>query len=204
MKRLHPIDDGSIHHIYTKSIYKFRIFTCQAEFMRMQRMLFYYQFSGHTQPFSQFINRFDVQSKGFYETIHLLSGGWTKLVEIYAWCLIGSHVHILCKQLKPDGITIFIGKTLNAYSRYFNLRHNRKGPLWEHRFGNNPVEDLAHFQTTVEYIHNNPIKHKLVARLEHWKFSSIHEYAQTSPDKERLVNIVAKDLHNPGGWGGNY
>ena len=61
-------------------------------------------------------------------------------VEIIAYCIMPTHFHLVVKQLKEDGISFFIQQILNSYSRYFNIKTKRKGPLWEGRFQNVIIE----------------------------------------------------------------
>jgi len=87
-----------------------------------------------------------------------------------------THVHLILKQLTSDGISDFIGKVLNSYSKYFNTKHKRKGPLWEERFKNILVitdEQLLHL---TRYLHLNPATALIVEKPEDWPYSSYCEY----------------------------
>jgi putative transposase len=96
----------------------------------------------------------------------------TPLVNIVAYCLMPTHVHFILQQLADKGIETFIRRVSNAYSKYFNLRHNRRGPLWENRFGNRLILDEAGLNQRIAYVHYNPVKEKLVKTTEEWKYSS--------------------------------
>jgi len=52
----------------------------------------------------------------------------------------------------------------------------REGNLWQRRYIDHCLRDERDFANHVEYIHNNPVKHGLVARPTDWAFSSIHRY----------------------------
>ena len=41
------------------------------------------------------------------------------------------------------------------------------------------MRSAGHFFATLNYIHNNPVKHGYVARWAAWPFSSFHWYLQT-------------------------
>jgi len=97
--------------------------------------------------------------------------GKKTLINIFAYCLMPTHIHFLLKQSEPKGIEIFMGRLLNAYTRYFNLRHNRHGPLWEHRFGNKIITDDQHFSTAKNYIYNNPVEAGLVNAPQQWQYT---------------------------------
>jgi putative transposase len=73
-----------------------------------------------------------------------------------------THIHLVLRQLKDGGISKFMSNILNSYSRYFNIKHNRKGPLWEGRFRKVLVgsdEQLLHL---TRYVHLNPVTACLV------------------------------------------
>ena len=65
---------------------------------------------------------------------------------------------------------------LNSYSRYFNLKHRRKGPLWEGRFKRILVRNDEQLLHLTRYIHLNPTTSYLVNRPEEWNWSSFKEY----------------------------
>lgn len=57
------------------------------------------------------------------------------------------------------------------------------------------------FWTRFNYIHYNPVKHGYVERMEDWRFSSHHQYAESDTDwlKDKLqefpvVNLFEDDL----------
>ena len=111
-----------------------------------------------------------------------------KLIQIVAYCIMPTHLHLVLKQLKENGITKFIGNILNSYSRYFNTRHKRKGPLWVGPFKNVHVttdEQLLHL---TRYVHLNPVTASLVRTADQWQTSSFHEYISETTTKHRLCN----------------
>jgi putative transposase len=169
MRRMYPISDCAYHHIYSKSIYKFTIFTCDEEYRRFLTLLEYYQFDGLPR-YTHFIKQHQVRTLGFNEAFCQQSQNKAKLVQLLSYCLMPTHIHLICQQTYPDGITTFVRRALNAYSRYFNLRHNRRGPLWECRFGNTPIESDEHMQTVLNYLQDNPVKAKLVEKPSQWPY----------------------------------
>jgi len=118
-----------------------------------------------------------------------------KLVEIIAYCLMPTHFHLILKQLKENGISIFMNHILNSYTRYFNVKHGRKGPLWEARFKSVLVESDEYLIHLTRYIHLNPATAMLVNKPENWKFSSYEEYVLPKNENnicnyDELLDIV--------------
>ncbi|MGA7523894.1 MAG: hypothetical protein WBW84_15690 [Acidobacteriaceae bacterium] len=59
------------------------------------------------------------------------------------------------------------------------LRHpNGELMLWQRRFWEHTIRDERDFERHVDYIHFNPVKHRLVARVRDWPHSSFHRYVR--------------------------
>ena len=95
--------------------------------------------------------------------------------EIYAYCLMGNHVHLLMKEGNEE-----IGNTMRrigvSYVYWYNWQYSRKGHLFQDRFKSEPVEDDAYFLTALRYIHQNPVKAGLTEDVETYRWSSYKEY----------------------------
>jgi len=77
--------------------------------------------------------------------------------QIYAYCLMSNHVHLLIKE--GDVPISEIMKKLNtSYVYWFNRKYNRVGHLFQDRFMSEPVEDDRYLLTLIRYIHQNPVK----------------------------------------------
>ena len=109
-----------------------------------------------------------------------------KLVEIIAFCIMPTHLHFILKQLKENGISTFMSNILNSYTRYFNTKYNRKGPLWEGRFKNALVKTDEQLLHLTRYIHLNPVTVYLVNKPEEWPASSFQEYMLKVNDNDKI------------------
>lgn len=175
--------EGGIYHIFTKSIAGFEIFKKTADYERMRGLLKYYQVENLPLKFSVFMELNDKES---YYQKHF--SGKEKLVEIITYCLMPTHLHLVLKQLKANGISTFIGNVLNGYTRYFNVKYGRKGPLWESRFKNVAVSTDEQLLHLTRYLHLNPATAGLVEEPEDWKFSSFREYVGKTQKEENLCD----------------
>ncbi|MDI9476091.1 MAG: transposase [Natronincolaceae bacterium] len=99
--------------------------------------------------------------------------------ELYAYCLMGNHLHLLIKEGNEK-----IGNTMRrigvSYAYWHNRQYDRNGHLFQGRFKSEPVEDDTYFLTVLRYIHQNPLKAGLVSDIEDYKWSSYNEYYKTS------------------------
>jgi putative transposase len=99
-----------------------------------------------------------------------------RTVQIIAYCLMLTHVHLVLKELNDGGISEFMSKVKNGYAKFFNARHNRKGPLWEGPFARVLVENDDQLIHVTRYIHLNPVTAYYVDDPAKWEYSSFNEY----------------------------
>ena len=99
--------------------------------------------------------------------------------RLYAYCLMGNHVHLLI-QVQEDNLETIFKKIGSKYVYYYNVKYQRVGHLFQDRFKSEPVENDAYFLTVLRYIHQNPVKAKLCAKVEDYSFSSFAEYLYKS------------------------
>lgn len=177
--RKDPFVVGEMYHVFTKSIADYVIFNVQGEYQHMQDLMLYY-LAVNPQVRYSWIPRFE-QEKQKWQASTFHQG--PRLVQVVAFVLMPTHIHFLLKQLFNDGISIYMGRILNSYTRYFNLRHKRKGPLWEGRFKGLLVKTDEQALHLTRYLHLNPTTAGLVARPEDWKYSSFKEYIYGSIDQ---------------------
>ena len=94
---------------------------------------------------------------------------------IYAWCLMGNHVHLLIKEGNED-ISITMKRIGISYAKYYNWRYMTTGHLFQDRFKSENVETISYLLTVVRYIHQNPVKAGIVNHADEWKWSSCRGY----------------------------
>jgi len=203
MKRKVPLVTGEIYHVISKSIANFVIFNNDNEFLRMRNLFKYYQLKNPPYKFNYFVKtKLKENEEDFdnYFSLHLFNK--EKLVQIIAYCIMPTHLHLILKQLREEGISIFIGNVLNSYSRYFNTKHKRRGPLWEGKFKNILVKTDEQLHHLTRYIHLNPTSARLVNKPEEWLYSSYLEYLGKGKEINRicyyedLIDISASSYRN--------
>jgi len=169
--------NGQIYHIFTKSIAGFKVFNNDPDFLRIIELICYYQVEKPLVRFSRSAYA-DLPPTRWTECPprRWHDRGDEKLVEIIAYCIMPTHVHLILKQLKEKGISNYMSKLLNSYTRYFNTKYKRKGPLWEGRFKNVLVDNDEQLLHLTRYIHLNPVTAYLVNKPEEWPASSYKEY----------------------------
>jgi len=180
-----PLVNGEMYHIFTKSIAGFKIFNSPSDFRRMLNTLIFYSYEKTPCKLSLFLKRQDITNSK-----PALEFGSQKIVEIIAYCIMPTHIHLILKQLKDEGISKYINLILKSYSKYFNEKHARKGPLWESRFKNVLVETEEQFLHLTRYIHLNPSTAYLVDKPDNWEFSSYKEYLRKTENNATVCNFL--------------
>lgn len=84
--------------------------------------------------------------------------GDENLISIGAYCCMPNHFHILIKQEKDDGISVFIQKISTAYAMYYNKKYKRTGSLFEGKFKSKYAGEDRYLKYLFSYIHLNPLK----------------------------------------------
>lgn len=114
--------------------------------------------------------------------------------RLYAYCLMGNHVHILLKVEEESLETIF-KKIGGRYVYYYNVKYRRVGHLFQDRFKSEPVEDNNYLLTVLRYIHQNPLKAKLCSKIADYPYSSYAEYLNDSStlDKDFILSILPRN-----------
>ena len=111
---------------------------------------------------------------------------------LFAWCLMGNHVHLLIKC--PIGTLSNLMRVLNSsYSMYFNKRHDRVGHLMQGRFKSEPIETDEYFLTALRYIHRNPEKARMSLTIDH-PWSSYAEYLRGNSSPSIADTALALEL----------
>lgn len=164
-----------IYHVYNKSIADFVIFNNDCEFSRMLLTIRYYQPHKQAVNLSRYIEREECR-KAKNILANPVPSAKEKLVYIIAYCLMPTHLHLILQETQNKGIQIFISTILNSYTRYFNIKHNRKGPLWEGKYKKVPVETDGQLLHLTRYVHLNPVTAYIVNKPEEWPYSSYKEY----------------------------
>ena len=166
---------GEIYHIYNRSVVGSELFKDKRCYGRFLDCIRYYQLKFPPQRLSYFLR----QKKDLSAAIKQKA----KLADVLCYCLMPTHFHLIVKQLEDKGIAIYINRLLNSYSRYYNTKYQRKGPLWEGRFRRIRISTEEQLLHLTRYIHLNPATSYIVEKPETFIYSSYREYLGLVGDK---------------------
>jgi putative transposase len=108
-------------------------------------------------------------------------------VEIWSYCLMPNHVHLIAVPKTEDGLRRAIGEAHRRYTRRINFREQWRGYLWQGRFSSF-IMDEPYLLAAARYVELNPVRAKLVPRARAWPWSSAK--AHLSGRDDRLVSVA--------------
>lgn len=107
-------------------------------------------------------------------------------VDIYAYCLMDNHIHLLLYASK-DSISHFFQSLESRFVRWYNTKYERSGHLFQERFHSRVVENTDYYLNTLVYIHNNPVKAGCCRYPSEYRWSSYNAFYGA---KNSLVNTI--------------
>lgn len=165
--RIVPFVNEYFYHIYNRGSEKRQIFGSRRDYQRFIKTINYYQFLGPKPKFSHYSE---------FQTFK--PDPTKKIVDIICFCLMPNHFHFLLKQLIDGGITEFVSKVSNSYTKYYNTKYNRVGPLLQGEFKSVLVESGEQLIHLSRYIHLNPRVSLVTKDLDSYDWSSYREYTK--------------------------
>ena len=81
-----------------------------------------------------------------------------KMVEILKWSLLPNHYHLLLYEAIDGGIVKFVKRLGNSYTKYFNIKNDRSGYLFQNKAKMVKIDSQAQQNYIPFYIDLNPLK----------------------------------------------
>jgi putative transposase len=117
-------------------------------------------------------------------------------VQVWAYCLMPNHVHLLLLPAQSDSLCRSLAETHRRYTLNVNVRKDWRGYLWQGRFASYPLDE-RHLHAAVRYIELNPVRAGLCDHPADWPWSSARAHLLGRDDS--LV-AVAPMLSLIGNW----
>ncbi|MGE5545099.1 MAG: transposase [Bacillota bacterium] len=123
-----------------------------------------------------------------YKTYLYLMADWCSKhkVDIWAYCLMPNHVHLIAVPPSKEDLTKAIGEAHRRYTCQVNSREGWKGHLWQGRFYSFPLAE-SHLYAVARYIELNPVRAGLTEVPWHYPWSSAH--AHLTGQDDMLVKV---------------
>ncbi len=166
---------GEIYHVFNRSIARQSIFSQQRDCQRILDVIDFYRFHKPQLKFSQYHRLPLSQREDFTARLRAKN----IMVDIFAFCIMPNHIHLLLRQKIDNGIPMFMSMIQNSYAKYFNTKNKRSGALFQSMFKSVRIENDDQFMHVARYIHLNPLTSFVfqnAGELESYLWSSFMDY----------------------------
>ena len=107
--------------------------------------------------------------------------------RIHGWVVLPDHLHCIMELPPEDAdfatrwrlIKAGVARALPRTEWVSPVRVERgERGIWQSRYWEHLIRDEADFRAHMDYVHINPLKHGLVARVADWPYSTFHRYVR--------------------------
>lgn len=144
----------SYYHVYARGASRKEIFLDDSDYQYFLSM------------FARYLSVEQQRDRTGRSYVHL-----TESLELLAYCLMPNHFHLMFYQIDEGAISAIMRGVMTSYSRYFNHKYDRSGPLFETRYKSSLISSDAYLMHISRYIHLNPRDWRV------WQWSSYGAYA---------------------------
>jgi putative transposase len=125
---------------------------------------------------------FDDEGRNYYLE-SLINYSRKYRMEIWAYCLMNNHVHLLAVPREPDSMANCMGLSSMVYTQYLNRKFKKSGRIWQNRFFSCIVEKNQYLWSVARYIERNPVGAGMVEKAVDYRWSSARTHLYGWSDK---------------------
>jgi putative transposase len=153
MKRFNIAPDEFLH-VYNRGIAKSIIFYNDRDRKRFLFLMLIFQIpetiKNVDRMFKDFVLDPETYIKNFDST-----GLKNRQIELINFCLMENHFHLLVREVEEGGISKYMQRLQNAYTKYINTKYNRSGHLLQGSYKAVLIDSNEQLLYTSSYIHKN-------------------------------------------------
>jgi len=168
---------GGVFHVYNRGIAKSELYHDPKDYQHFLDTLSFYLDQSPALRFSK--ATVDERRKVFSRPAQ------DPLVQVLAYCLMPNHFHLMLREVAEHGVSTFMRRAMNSYTRAYNTRYKRVGTVFQGTFSAVTVESPEQYLHLSRYIHLNPYVARLVDDPATYAWSSYPLYLKDS--SSRLV-----------------
>jgi len=142
--------------------------------------------------------------ENFYFFLNKYSNYMPSVCDTFAYCLMPNHIHFLIRTHPEETLIAHhkykrdfhklvmqeLSNLLNSYAKAYNKLYQRKGALWVDFTKRFLIDSDSYLASTINYIHQNPIKHGFIGSPEDWKFSSFTSIVSDKPTLLKRKEVI--------------
>jgi len=183
--------ENKYYHVFNRGVARQPIFKVKKDYLRAIKAIDFYRFLNPSLRLSKALLLAKEEKREFFKNLKKKE----KIVNLICYCFMPNHFHFLLKQKRTNGVSKFISDFSNSYARYFNVRHERVGPLFQGVFKGVRIESEEQLSHVSRYIHINPITSSIIkeTKINTYPWSSLPEYLGNIKkeicDKEAILTL---------------
>lgn len=142
-----------------------------------------------------------IEERNYLFFLHLMKKYLLVISDVYAYCLLKNHFHILLRIKEYDKlpekykakISQPISNMFNAYTKSINKIYKRSGSLFQEHPRRQRVENEKYLINLLLYIHLNPAKHGFTDNYRMYRYSSYSAYLSndvTNIDRDAIFDMM--------------
>lgn len=112
-------------------------------------------------------------------------------IELVNFILMPNHFHLLVQERQEKGISRYMQRILNSYTKYFNTKYDKSGHLFQGPF------QVVHIKNNEQLLHLSAYIHRNAREIKGWKnkeekyfWSSYQDYIE----KNRWGKLLRTDM----------
>jgi len=113
-------------------------------------------------------------------------------VEVWAYCLMDNHVHLILVPKTTEGLAKAVAETNRSFACMINKRYGWRGYLWQGRFISFVMDEI-YLIRAMRYVENNPVRAKIVESAWDYPWSSARKHINKAEDS-LVTDCIATEL----------
>ena len=97
-------------------------------------------------------------------------------IKLLAYCIMNNHAHILIYTDRTEEMSKYMKSVNTTFATYYNTERKRVGYVFRNRYKSEPIYNQKYLINCIAYIHNNPVKARIVNHQSQYKYSSYNDY----------------------------
>ena len=186
MRKINIIPD-EYYHIYNRGNNKQNIFMEEKDWLRFLFLILYFQspVTFYNINVGHRVSHVSVSKKTLEKILS------NRTVELISFANMPNHFHMIVKEISNNGISRYMQRILNSYTKYFNTKYKKSGHLFQGPFQIKHIENNEQLLHLSAYIHRNPREIKEWKNKEHlYPWSSYQDYI----NKNRWGDILKTQI----------
>lgn len=112
-------------------------------------------------------------------------------VGVLAYCLMPNHFHLVLQTYKDNDLQKFMQWITLTHTQRWHTQNGTigTGHLYQGRYKSFLIQGDKHLLAVIRYVERNPLRAKLVRKVENWNFSSLSRRLSADPKKQKLLAV---------------